>query len=100
MSGVKHDKDKEPYDLIAPELLHSVAKVLQHGADKYNRRNWESGMRWGRVFAATMRHLWKWWRGEQADDESGYSHLWHAGANIMFLIAYEQRGIGEDDRPN
>lgn len=98
--GVKFDDDKEPYDLIAPELLESVSIVLALGARKYSSRNWENGMRWGRVFAATMRHMWKWWIGESKDRETGYSHLWHAATNIMFLIAYEARNVGSDDRPS
>jgi hypothetical protein len=34
-----------------------------------------------------------------AEEVAGYSHLWHAGACVLFLIAYEIRGVGEDDRP-
>ena len=94
----KFDTDKLPYELIAPEVLDALALVLQFGADKYAPRNWERGMRWGRVFGALMRHMWAWWRGENNDDETGMSHLYHAACCIMFLIAYEARGIGEDDR--
>ena len=96
--GVKHDSDKSRIDLIAPEMLFGIGHVLRFGADKYTDRNWEQGMRWGRVFAALMRHMWAWWRGERYDDETGMSHLWHAGCCIMFLIAMEERQIGEDDR--
>ena len=96
--GVKHDSDKSRIDLIAPEMLFGIGHVLRFGADKYTDRNWEQGMRWGRVFAALMRHMWAWWRGERYDDETSMSHLWHAGCCIMFLIAMEERQIGEDDR--
>lgn len=85
-------------DLIAPEMLTATAHVLAFGAAKYDQRNWEKGMSWGRVFGALMRHMWAWWGGEKADPETGYSHLWHASACLMFLIAYEQRQIGTDDR--
>jgi len=37
--------------------------------------------------------------GEKADRQTGYSHLWHAGCCVTFLIAYEIRGIREHDRP-
>ena len=97
--AAKHDGGKAPYDLIPPEALDAVAVVLGFGAAKYAPRNWEKGMRWGRVFGALMRHMWAWWRGEKADAETGYSHLWHAACCICFLIAYEQRQVGEDDRP-
>lgn len=36
---------------------------------------------------------------EDLDEETGLSHLWHAVCCIAFLIAFEQRGIGTDDRP-
>lgn len=97
--GRKDDADKAPYDLLAPEAMEGIAQVLAFGAAKYEPRNWEKGMRWGRPFAALMRHMWAWWRGEKADPETGFSHLWHAGCCLMFLIAYEAREEGEDDRP-
>lgn len=99
VEGRKDDGGKARHDLLPPELSESVAKVLAFGAHKYGERNWEKGMKWGRPFAACMRHLWAWWRGERADPETGMSHLWHAGCCIAFLIAYEARNIGVDDRP-
>ena len=56
-------------------------------------------MAWSRPFGALMRHMWAWWKGEKADPETGMSHLWHAACCIMFLISYEERQIGNDDRP-
>ena len=97
--GVKHDQGKLPYHLIPPELLSSVADILDFGAKKYAARNWEAGMDWSRVFGALQRHLWAWWGGEKQDPETGKSHLWHAGCCIAFLITYEMRGLGKDDRP-
>lgn len=97
--GVKFDEGKLPYHLLPPELLEGVSEVLQFGAHKYTARNWELGMDWSRPFAALMRHMWAWWRGENTDPETGFSHLWHAGCCIAFLIAFEQRGVGTDDRP-
>lgn len=99
VEGRKDDDGKARHDLLPPELSEGVAKVLAFGASKYGERNWEKGMKWGRPFAACMRHLWAWWRGEKADRETGMSHLWHAGCCIAFLIAYEARNIGVDDRP-
>lgn len=98
MKGIKYDKDKTRYELIPPELLESVACILTSGAKKYGDRNWEKGMLWSRVFGALMRHLWAWWRGENKDKETGKSHLHHAACCIAFLIAYEERNTGKDDR--
>ena len=66
--------------------------------NRTGERNWEKGMKWGRVFGALMRHMWAWWRGQDRDPETGFSHLSHAACCIAFLIAYEHRCIGEDDR--
>lgn len=98
--GVKFDGEKPRYDLIAPEFLEGTAQVLTFGAAKYGERNWELGMAWHRPFAALMRHMWAWWRGENTDPETGMSHLWHAACCLCFLMAYEQRHIGKDDRPH
>lgn len=96
--GVKHDQEKNRLELIPPELLFAVGDILTFGARKYADRNWEKGMKWGRVFGALMRHLWSWWKKDGIDAETGKSHLWHAACCIAFLITYEQRKIGEDDR--
>lgn len=98
MPFVKHDSKKLRYDLVPPESLEQIVEVLTLGAEKYSDRNWEQGVEWGRYFGACMRHLWAWWRGEDKDPETGKSHLAHAGCCIFFLLAYETRGVGEDDR--
>lgn len=97
--GRKDDQGKPRYDLLAPEFLEGTASILAFGADKYGERNWEKGMVWSRPFAALMRHMWAWWRGEGIDAETGKSHLLHASCCLMFLIAYENRKSGTDNRP-
>ncbi len=96
--GSKFDAGKARIELIAPELIEGVADILTFGAAKYGDRNWEKGMSWSRVFGAAMRHMWAWWRGEQLDRETGKPHLWHAACCLMFLIAFEERKSGTDDR--
>lgn len=98
-TGLRYDDGKTPYDLIPPELLEGVGQVLGYGARKYSKRNWELGMDWSRVFASLMRHAWKFWRGEKVDEETGLPHTWHMATNVAFLMAYEARGKGKDDRP-
>jgi len=108
--GRKDDASKPRMDLIPPEVPFALATVLDFGARKYDQRNWEKGMKWGRVFAAALRHLWAWWGGQgptarnfafgDLDTETGFSHLWHSLCCISFLVAYEERGMTEwDDRP-
>jgi len=96
---IKYDRDKSRVDLIPPEFLEALGVVLAYGARKYSPRNWEQGAEWSRYYAALLRHLFAWWRGEDKDPETGYSHLWHATACLAFLTAYESRSIGKDDRP-
>lgn len=74
----------------------SISEPLNQKGD----RNWELGMKWSRVYGALMRHLWSWWNPLKSslDEETGKSHLWHAACCLAFLISYEVRGVGEDDR--
>ena len=95
---VKADDAKTRYDLLPPELLEETAKVLTFGAQKYSAHNWAQGASGSRYFSAMMRHMWAWWRGEDNDPETGFSHLAHAACCLSFLIAYQRRGLGEDDR--
>lgn len=107
--GRKDDREKTRLDLIPPEAMFALGDILTFGARKYEDRNWEKGMKWGRVFGAAMRHLWSWWGGcgptaknfafGETDEETKRSHLWHALCCVVFLVTYEERGIGEDDRP-
>lgn len=99
--GVKNDTGKLPYHLLPSDAVEEILKVLEFGAKKYADRNWELGMDWDRPFAALMRHMWAWYRKENAgrDAETGLSHLAHAGCCLFFLLAYEIRGSGKDTRP-
>jgi hypothetical protein len=96
---VKNDSDKPRMDLLPPEMLIGVSNVLTYGAKKYSANNWANGADWGRYYGAMMRHMVAWWSGEDVDDETGFSHLHHAGCCLAFLMAYENRGLGTDDRP-
>lgn len=98
-SGIKHDEDKPPLHLIPPEFLYAIAEILAFGVKKYAPRNWEKGMNWSRVYRAAIGHLFDWFMGKGPDPETGKSHLWHAACCIMFLVVYEIRGSGTDDRP-
>lgn len=94
----KSDQGKPRYDLIPPELLEEVAEVLTFGAAKYDAHNWARGAEYSRYYSACQRHLWAWWGGEDRDPETGLSHLAHAVCCVAFLMAYEERRLGTDDR--
>lgn len=97
--GVKYDQGKARFDLVPPEAMEAMAEILTYGAAKYGDRNWEKGMAWSRPYAATLRHMFAWFRGVKADPETGKSPLWHALCELAFLVTYEVRGTGKDDRP-
>lgn len=97
-AAVKFDTGKPACGLIPSDALLSVARIMDIGAAKYGARNWEAGFSWTRLLSSTLRHLYAWASGESSDPETGQSHLAHAACNILFLLAHEIRGIGEDDR--
>lgn len=110
IDGQKYDEGKTRIELFPGDALFAISQVLTFGAKKYDARNWEKGISWGRVYGALMRHLWAWWQGNipttknflfgKLDVETGMSHLWHAGCCLVFLIAYEMRDMRNyDDRP-
>lgn len=98
-SAIKHDEGKPRYDLIPLEALDGLARLYALGARKYADRNWEKGMQWSRIFAALMRHAWKWFRGERFDTEDGQHHMLSVIWCAMALYTYDVRNAGEDDRP-
>jgi len=97
--AAKFDADKAPWHLLPTDAVRCVVRVLGFGAARYQERNWETGLDWSRVYAALQRHLTAWWEGERYDPDSGMPHLWHVATNALFLVAYEMRGVGKDDRP-
>ncbi len=86
--GRKDDAGKLEWALLPWSALRPVVRVLMFGAKKYGANNWqqvEDGRR--RYFEATIRHLDAWWHGDQADLDTGESHLAHAACCILFLLA-------------
>lgn len=100
--GTKYDDGKIRTDLMKPEALLGLAEVLTFGAKKYGDRNWEQGIDYSRVYAAALRHLLAWFKGEDNDDETGMSHLDHAACCIHFLQTFTKdpsRYQAYDNRP-
>ena len=95
---IKHDSGKRRYDLLPYDALEEIIKVLEFGALKYEDNNWLRGCEWSRYWTACMRHITAWWMGESVDAETGLSHLAHAGCCILFLLGFELRDIGDDNR--
>ena len=96
--GTKYDQGKLPLELLPPESLEEIARVLAFGAEKYDSWNWCKGLKYGRLYGACLRHLFAWWKGEGKDPETGLTHLAHAGCCILFLIWMEKNKPELDDR--
>jgi hypothetical protein len=97
LEGKKHDAGKLRYELLPPDAIAAVAAVMTYGATKYGDRNWEKGMAWSRLRGAAARHLAAFDIGEDNDPETGLPHLAHATCCLMFILAFQLRGLGEDD---
>lgn len=94
----RYDTGKARLDLIPSSALYGLAKVMEYGSTKYDDHNWRKGMKWSKPYACAMRHLLKWYEGEEVDHESGQSHLYHVLANITMLIEYQKTCPQLDDR--
>ena len=91
ITGRKDDKEKNRLDLIEPEFIEGIGEVLTFGADKYEPNNWQNVEdAKNRYYAAALRHLMAWRKGEKTDPESGFSPLDHVACNIMFLKHFER----------
>ncbi len=96
--GRKDDSDKLRYDLIPVGPMAEVARVYTIGAKKYTDRNWELGLKWGRVYSALQRHANAWWRGERNDPIDGQHHLASVAWCALALMEYESTHPELDDR--
>ena len=89
--GRKDDAEKARVDLLPVRALELVSRVLGFGARKYGVDNWRlvpDARR--RYYAAALRHMFAWWRGELVDPDTGESHLAHAAASLLFILELEQ----------
>ena len=90
--GRKDDAEKPRYDLVPALALDEIVVVLTHGAAKYGDFNWrEVPHLRRRYFAAAMRHIWTWWRGERNDPDTDRHHLAHAACCVLFLLEVDLR---------
>lgn len=96
--GKRLNDGKVPLDLVPTSMLYAVARVMEYGTQKYEKDNWRRGMKWTVPYSCAMRHLMKWFEGEELDDESGESHLHHVLCNIAMLVEYSKTCPELDDR--
>lgn len=96
----KWDKGKIRYELVPLSAIEALGKVLTFGATRYGDETWRLLPKANdRYYAATLRHLFAYRNGEYLDEDSGMPHLFHALANIAFLIELklsEQKDASKD----
>jgi hypothetical protein len=94
----KEDSSKAMMGFLPWAELEEIAKVLDYGAQKYERGNWRKPVSWLRLVSACVRHISAWCRGQDKDPDTGFSHLHHAVCSLLFLAHHQRKGTGTDDR--
>ena len=84
---LKADMGKLRYDLIPIEAVEGIAQIFTYGSMKYDDNNWKKSKYPERYYAAMMRHLAAWRKGEIIDPESKLLHIDHA---LTCLVMYRE----------
>lgn len=94
----KFDNEKLRWDLLDYEFIEKIVEVLTFGAKKYSENSWQSVPNAKeRYFAALLRHIVAWRKGEIKDKESNIEHLAHAVCNLMFLYFFDKEEKNENN---
>lgn len=108
--GEPDHKDTNPKDAAATTRapMHTIpvaalveeSLALLEGMLKYGANNWAvGGVRASVYVAATARHMFKWFFGQQRDPKTLVHHLASARACLGILLDAEYRNVLTDDRP-
>lgn len=92
--GVKPQR----YDLIPVMPLDRLAELYARGAEKYDSHNWRRGYDWSNSYAAAMRHMTRFWNGEDIDPEMGLPHTVCAAFHMFALTQFLEDFPEYDDR--
>ncbi len=86
--------------LIPPIAIIEESIALGLGAKKYGPYNWsDQPVDASTYYSAAMRHLMAWYTGEDADPDTGTTHLGNVRACMAILIDAQTSGSMIDDRP-
>lgn len=88
--GMKDDKNKIKMELLPFDSVREVAKVMTHGAKKYEPDNWKK-VEVMKYVGAFLRHLVDWLLGETYDKDSGLRLTSHMACNAMFINHIDMR---------
>jgi len=88
--GLKLDQGKLRYTLLPFKAITEVVKVLEFGAKKYKKDNWQKvDNARERYLDAAFRHLISYVEGEVMDSESKLPHLAHAVCCLLFVLWFD-----------
>jgi hypothetical protein len=92
---------KPPLSCVSMPVMFEVGAAMLEGSCKYGRHNYRvAGVRSSVYFDAAMRHLARWWEGEDIDPDSGMSHITKCIAGLAVLRDAQINGmVAFDDRP-
>ena len=105
--GLNKDDGKLRVDLVPVEAIYAIAEVLGNACrsglngepPKYPENNWRKGIKYSRIYANILRHLYAWKKGKDIDPESGLHALKHAICRLAMLVTYIENDMKElDDR--
>jgi len=97
--GKKYDGGKPRMDLLPPNAIMEVAKVLSFGAEKYAPENWRKlEDLQNRYTGASLRHVFAHMDKERLDKETHLSHLAHAICCLLFKLEIELEETSEEER--
>lgn len=97
----KADGAKNMLELIQPEFVEGLGRILTGGAIKYAPNNWKKannpeGIE--RIKGALLRHTYSYLGGEKLDPDTKESHLYHITCNLMFLDYCERNPYGKSKK--
>jgi 5'-nucleotidase len=100
VSSTGGEKGAKPqrYDLLPVLPLDMLAELYGNGAAKYAAHNWRRGYDWSLSYAAAMRHLTRFWNGEDIDPEMGLPHVTCATFHLFALAQFMADFPEFDDR--
>lgn len=95
--SVKNDfkDDKLRWDLLPMEEIEDIVRVYHAGAKKYGPNRWQNlddGA--NRYYAAMMRHLMEYMKGNRIDADTGALHLAQVAWNAIAMLWYDKHGKG------
>jgi hypothetical protein len=95
----KTDNSKLRFDLINPEFLEGMAKILTHGANKYGANNFRKASKEERklYIGALHRHLNQWQQGKKLDQDHKQNHLISVAVNAMFLYYFDSKELDKNE---